>query len=260
MQHPPFIVFTDLDGTLLDHASYGWDPARPALEGLARHAIPVILASSKTGPEIAALRARMGLSRWPAIVENGAGLLPAETPAPALGPDYQRLRALLEDLPAELRAPFRGFGDLGPDGVAEDAGLSPEGAAMACRRSFSEPGLWDGDAGSEAAFIAALAERGVTARRGGRYLTLSFGGTKADRMAEIAAQYDAPRMVALGDAPNDREMLETADLGFIIGNPHGTGLPPLPGEATGQIRRSTKMGPEGWNEMIQPLLSNLTET
>lgn len=31
---PPLLVFTDLDGTLLDHESYDWSPARPALNRL----------------------------------------------------------------------------------------------------------------------------------------------------------------------------------------------------------------------------------
>lgn len=42
------IVFTDLDGTLLDHDTYGFEPARPALAMLARKKIPVTLNSSKT--------------------------------------------------------------------------------------------------------------------------------------------------------------------------------------------------------------------
>ncbi|MEC7258918.1 MAG: mannosyl-3-phosphoglycerate phosphatase, partial [Pseudomonadota bacterium] len=32
----PLLVFTDLDGTLLDHHSYGYAPAQPALDALAQ--------------------------------------------------------------------------------------------------------------------------------------------------------------------------------------------------------------------------------
>ena len=41
-------IFSDLDGTLLDHDTYGYEPARPALALLGRKNIPLILCSSKT--------------------------------------------------------------------------------------------------------------------------------------------------------------------------------------------------------------------
>ena len=67
-----------------------------------------------------------------------------------------------------------------------------------------------------------------------------------------------PPAVALGDAPNDVEMLNAADHGVIVANPHGSELPVLAGERAGRIRRSTKPGPAGWNEMILRLVSELT--
>jgi len=71
----PLLVFTDLDGTLLSHADYRWDAARPALDRLASLGAGVVMASSKTACEGAAWRQDIGLQRWPAIVENGAGVL-----------------------------------------------------------------------------------------------------------------------------------------------------------------------------------------
>lgn len=47
------LIFTDLDGTLLDHESYDFTPARPMLARLAAMRAPVVLASSKTAAEIA---------------------------------------------------------------------------------------------------------------------------------------------------------------------------------------------------------------
>ena len=56
-----FVIFTDLDGTLLDHASYSYAPAEPALALLHKLEIPLILASSKTAFEIAPLREELDL-------------------------------------------------------------------------------------------------------------------------------------------------------------------------------------------------------
>jgi len=261
MHRPPLIVFTDLDGTLLDHHDYSWQAAAPALDHLRALSVPVVIASSKTAAEIAPLRAEIGFADCPAIVENGAGLLPAGAAPEDAAQDYIRLRQALDHLPADLRAMFRGFGDMSDDDVAAITGLPLANATLARHRAFSEPGLFDGSDADLTAFLDALTAQGIAARRGGRFLTLSFGGTKADRMGEIAASYDNPATVALGDAPNDVEMLETADHGVIIANPSGQALPDLAGETGGRISRSEKPGPAGWNTAILRLLSQngLTE-
>jgi len=258
MTPPPFIVFTDLDGTLLDHETYSWAPALPALSMLRARGVPVVLASSKTAAEIAPLRDEMRLSHCPAIVENGAGILPAGAGPEDAGADYARIRAALDAVPADLRAGFTGFGDWDADEIARQTGLPPETAALARRRAFSEPGVWSGPAARRAEFLAALESRGISARRGGRFLTLGFGGTKADRMAEIAEALGGGLTVALGDAPNDVEMLETAGRGFIIPNADAPEMPILAGERDGRIRRATKPGPAGWNEVMLTLLSDAT--
>jgi phosphoglycolate phosphatase-like HAD superfamily hydrolase len=55
------IVFSDLDGTLLDHETYLFDAAQPALNALKARDIPLILASSKTRAEMNALHRKWGL-------------------------------------------------------------------------------------------------------------------------------------------------------------------------------------------------------
>jgi len=69
--HPrlQWLVFTDLDGTLLDDG-YQWEAARPALELLRAREIPVVLCTSKTRAEVLPLREDLGL-RDPFIAENG---------------------------------------------------------------------------------------------------------------------------------------------------------------------------------------------
>ncbi|MCR8547226.1 HAD-IIB family hydrolase [Salipiger sp. P9] len=250
------IVFTDLDGTLLDHSDYSYDPARPALAALKARGIPLILASSKTAAEILPLHQELGLGDAPMIVENGAERVSpgaAATDRTA----YDRLRGILDTLPEDLRAPFRGFGDMSTAEVAEITGLPPASAALARQRNFSEPGLWQGTDAQRDAFLAALAAQGVLARSGGRFLTLSFGGTKAQQMAGIMADLGADTAIALGDAPNDVEMLESADYGVILRNDHGKGIPALPGEDSGRIARTTEPGPKGWNIAVLALLDRL---
>ncbi|RYH07400.1 mannosyl-3-phosphoglycerate phosphatase [Tropicimonas sp. IMCC6043] len=257
MGSPPLIVFTDLDGTLLDHATYSFAPARPALDRLAALEIPLILASSKTSVEIAEIQKKVGCTACPAIVENGAGILDPDPKATADAGTYVSLLAAINETSPYLRALFEGFHDLGPHGIAQATGLPPEEARLAGQRQFSEPGLFYGGPGELREFLRALGKLDIQGRRGGRFLTLSFGGTKADRMDEIAARYGNPPWLALGDAPNDVEMLEAADHAVIVANPHGAPLQPLPGEAAGLIHRTTRPGPEGWNAAVIDLLTKL---
>ena len=67
------LVVTDLDGTLLDHETYSYAEAAPALAELRRRGIPLVLASSKTRAEMELLHAELGLSD-PFICENGAAI------------------------------------------------------------------------------------------------------------------------------------------------------------------------------------------
>ncbi|MDO8862561.1 HAD hydrolase family protein [Haliea sp. E1-2-M8] len=67
------LVFSDLDGSLLDHRDYSFRAALPGLEALREREIPLIFCSSKTRAEIEPLRARLD-NRDPFIVENGAAV------------------------------------------------------------------------------------------------------------------------------------------------------------------------------------------
>lgn len=258
LRKTPLLVFTDLDGTLIDHDNYSAAAAFPALEALKSIGAAVIMASSKTAPEIASLQQDLDLSDWPAIVENGAGLLMSDdTRGDA---DYRAIRAALAEIPNDLGKFYRGFGDMTVAEIAQTTGLSYGGAAMAADRQFSEPGLWSGNEAQRRAFIVVLAELGISAREGGRFLTLSFGQTKADRMAKVIAELTPLHTVALGDAPNDIEMLEAADFGVIVANPHRRPLPLLRGEKEGRIIRTLEVGPAGWNTAILDLLARLNLT
>ena len=67
------MVFSDLDGTLLDHDGYSFEAAKPALAALAERAIPVVPSTSKTLVELEKLSVEIGLS-GAAIAENGAAI------------------------------------------------------------------------------------------------------------------------------------------------------------------------------------------
>ncbi|MCI0354217.1 MAG: HAD-IIB family hydrolase, partial [Acidobacteria bacterium] len=68
-----WVLFTDLDGTLLDPGSYSWKPAQEALAELAHRQVPLVFCSSKTIAEVEALRREL-LNSHPFVTENGGGV------------------------------------------------------------------------------------------------------------------------------------------------------------------------------------------
>lgn len=263
-QPKKIIVFTDLDGTLLDHENYDYAPAKPALDLLRFGAIPLILASSKTAAEMAPLRAELGFEQCEAIVENGAGLLEPYKTTAGENSTYPRLLTILKSMPENLHRHFSGFSNWSVEDVCAQTGLDPEAAKRAKQRDFSEPGLWQGSEEEKQMFCQALGAYGITAQQGGRFLTLSFGGNKALRMKQILARYEVfnetpMTSIALGDAPNDIAMLEAAHYGIIIPGSPKLSLLSLKGEAQGHITRADLPGPQGWCDSLIKMIYKIKQ-
>ena len=268
------LVFTDLDGSLLDHHDYSFRAALPALEALRCASIPVMAATSKTRLEVQELRQRLG-NHHPFIVENGAaicipdGYFPTP-PADTLERDGYRVRELGAPrerwlkLLASLEGPFAGdfeyFFRAGVEGIAAMTGLSREQAALANRREYSEPVQWLGSDARRREFIAALRAGGATVLQGGRFLTVAGDSDKGRALAWLrdaslrahgaAACHD----LAIGDSGNDRAMLEAAETALLVRSPVHD-FPVL--ERRAGIIRSREYGPAGWAEGVARWLRQL---
>lgn len=263
---PAAVVFTDLDGTLLDHHTYDFEPARPALEALRAAGVPLVLCSSKTRPEMLAVQARLGID-GPFIPENGGAVLlagggPLEAvfperfeglPARVFGAPYPELRAALEELRRRHGAGVRGFGDMGDEEVARCTGLPPDQARLARARDFDEPFLWypEPEEDQVPRVRVWLSERGLRLTRGGRFWHLlgpSDKGRAVRWLLEAAAGLwgREPASLALGDSENDLPMLEAVSVGVLVERPMGGHLAPRPPG----IRTVTGVGPVGWSRVV----------
>ena len=139
-----WLVFTDLDGTLLDE-NYGWVAARPAVEALQAASIPIILNSSKTVMEMEVIRNEMQLDCC-CIAENGSVINAAQKHAD-LSDDDTSIRDKLLILARELKKAhgyqFEGFSDWQVTDVMRFTGLSKDEAARSMRRQATEPIIWE---------------------------------------------------------------------------------------------------------------------
>lgn len=245
---PSLLVFTDLDGTLLDDA-YRFTGAEAALARLAEQRIPLVLATSKTRAELKPLSAQ--LPGVPGLIfENGAGITcpgPSGPQTTLFGPGYAALLAILESL-GSAAAPFEGFASLGAARVEGLTGLAPRAVTQAMAREASEPGLFHGDEKALARFRAALAPHGLRAVHGGRFLHVMPKRDKVDGLRTLAALLapEAPTL-ALGDGENDRAMLEAATVAVVMPRKDGTRLAL---KRTEGVTIAPAPGPEGWGPAV----------
>jgi len=260
-----FVVFTDLDGTLLDHDTYDWQAARPALKRLRETKTPLIMVSSKTRVEIEALRTVLG-NQDPFIPENGGAIfvpsdyhldLPPEArifdgyKVILLGRCRADLTALVDHLCAGL--PVRALSHMDPAQIAELTGLTISQAEGARNREFGETFILDDPGFPESELFAAVHAVGLRLTKGGRFYHLlgeNDKGRATEWLIRLFRMKD-PDIVtaACGDAPNDEPMLAAVDRAFLVAGPDGNHRSmELPG-----LTRIPQPGPAGFNQAILKL-------
>ena len=265
-----WLVVTDLDGTLLDHA-YDFSAAAPLLRRLEHQGVPVIPCTSKTAEEVEQFQAAAGLSS-PYIVENGGAIHfphPAgwrvgvpHQPAPGggvvmpLGWPSQRLRPLLDTLAADLDTRFFALEDLPQGELMARTGLSAEGAAMAARRRWSVPFVLTEDQSVEGVEALAAA-RGLKVLQGNRFAHLIAPGSDKGLALAALRRADPQRraVLALGDSPNDTALLDGADHAIVIPGANGPHPRLLPAIAAGDYQLASAPHAVGWAEAVATWLA-----
>ncbi len=263
-----FLIFTDLDGTLMDSDTYGWEMASPAIEECKRRYIPIIIVSSKTRAEIIKIREILGL-RSPFVSENGGGIYfdPEEASPPEeaikqggffhipVGVPHDVLVQALKEISAETGHSLRGFSDMTPEEVSSRTGLDIESARRALMREYDEPFIIMDDNPDINQITKSAQKRNLSIIKGGRFFHLKGNFNKGDAVLKIinwySERYHNPLSVALGDGPNDISMLERVDIPVLVKSPFN-----VKGMAS-HIKNliiTDKMGPEGWNEAVLKII------
>lgn len=270
------VVFTDLDGTLLDHETYSFQPAKEALEVLRDQQIPVILCSSKTRAEIELIQLDLRLTH-PFISENGGAIfLPRGyfpiTPADALrrgdyeilesGLPYWQLVETLHRIAKQVGVKVVGFSDLTNEEVAQDCKLSVLEARLAKLREYDEPfRILRPTPGNQSRLFRGLHRAGLRCIRGGRYFHVTGVADKGQAVRRLCALFkqvwQKVATIGLGDSLNDLPLLQEADVPVVVRNPaSGAATRLLRKVPTAHLTRAE--GPRGWNEAILEMVGRRT--
>lgn len=253
------VIFTDLDGCLLNKSDYDWSPSRPVLQTLQRRSIPVVLNSSKTAAEMSQLAEEFGLAGQPFISENGGVIQwndladTSNESRQVLGVTRDQIQSVLEPLSKEFR--FRTFADLQIDGVMESTGLEREKATLASDRQSTEPLLWDDAEDAINHFRVAVEQAGLTLTKGGRFWHVTGQNSKGTAMEKVTDRFrkrstDDVMCAGIGDSAIDQSMLNVAD--YPIGIPAGGRLNVSINPNHGIV--ATQEGSAGWAEAVTLLL------
>lgn len=260
------VIFTDLDGTLLDHNTYSFEPAVPVLARLRELRIPWVLVTSKTRAETEPIREIMG-NEHPFIVENGGAVwIPRGTFSAALegsrrvdgydvlewGMPYEQVVQKLAEASRISGCRVTGFHQMDAPAIAALSGLSVEQARLAKQRNYGEP-FQIHDIDRTEALLGALANVGLRWTRGGRFWHAMGANDKAQAVKHLIAlyeEYGKVESVGLGDNINDAGFLAVVGSPIAIRSGGTEALQAL----VPNIFVTEARGPEGWSDAVQRFL------
>ncbi len=257
------LIFTDLDGTFLNHDNYSFAESKEARQVLLNKKIPLIFNTSKTKTEVELLQNDVGITE-PFIIENGAAIYFPKNYNNfdlssldelenyyiyTLGKTYNEILDFYNMFKDSYK--IKGFSDMSIEEVSLHTGLSKQKSELSKLRGFTEPFIIEDESLIEKLKLEAK-KYGIKITKGGRFYHLmgenQDKGMAIKKAIEIFEKLYNDKLISigLGDGENDIAMFEEVDLPIIIKN-HNDEYVDF---TTKDIQKSTFKGAKGWNEMV----------
>ncbi|MBL7054149.1 HAD-IIB family hydrolase [Candidatus Woesearchaeota archaeon] len=252
------IIFTDLDGTLLNHSTYSFKKAMPALKQIKKNKIPLIICTSKTKAEIEYYKKKLKNSH-PFISENGGAIFIPKNYFNfdfkynkkdknyyiiELGTDYKKLLKTIKKI-KDQGIKIVNFKNMSLKEISKDANLSLTKAKLAKKRGYDEP-FKIIDKKDESKVIKIIKQNNLRFTRGGRYWHVIGNNNKGKAVNILQVlfkrQFKTIKTYAFGDSKNDFKMLDVVDESYLVQNPDRK-------YASKKYKKSKGIGPQGWNKI-----------
>ena len=249
-----FVVFTDLDGTLLDE-EYECERALPVLETLRELGVPVVFCSAKTRAEQEYFREKLGV-KDPFIVEDGSAIYSPKGyfkrrfgserkgyEAVVLGVDRRKIIERIEELRSRYRIVC--YYHMSVEEVAKVTGLSLEMAKLAMDREFSETVVE-----AEKGALDELS-KDFNVVVGGRFVHVYGKDADKGRAVKILTdmfkeEFGEVVTIGIGNSYTDEPMLKAVDIPALVRNPDGYAEIDIEG-----LYRAKGVSTEGWVEVVE---------
>lgn len=271
MLQKKYIIFSDLDGTLLDHNTYSFAAAVDALKLTRKKDVTLVLVSSKTKTEMVYYQKILSLENAPFVVENGAAVFTPPDYFSDLGghqeygnlwcyqygPHYQELVKILNEISGKYAHPIKGFHNASVEEIAEKTGLSDERLITAMEREFSVPLFFDHV--TEQVLKKEISDYELRILHGGRFMHVLGNLDKGTAVKMLIRAYRRKypsselSIMAIGDSENDLAMLAHANYPALVKKPGGEHEIY---DTDRSVHLSPLVGPAGWNEAVIKFLSD----
>jgi mannosyl-3-phosphoglycerate phosphatase family protein len=276
---PRHLIFTALEGALVDPRTDSFAGTEEALSELERRKIAFVLLTTRTREEIEPLRRKLGHNH-PFVTENGGGIffpdgyfslrIPgavrvARYLSVAQGRPYAEVCEALDEIAEEAAVGVAGFHHMSLREVADNTGLPPRSAELARAREFDEPFYFtSADDKSIARFVEAARERGFDTRRGSTFWHLSSKCDTAHAVRTLSqlfreATHIKLRLVGIGGGQVDLPWLQAVDHAILLPDSREPAEPSSqPLENPGRTRTiviGDAPGAVGWNQAILNIIS-----
>ncbi|HEX9319695.1 MAG TPA: HAD-IIB family hydrolase [Nitrososphaeraceae archaeon] len=274
------VVFTDIDGTLIDIFTGHFSKTKKYVRELVRIKVPLVLCSSKTRAEQVEIIREAGLPD-PFIVENGGAIFipvgyfediqesvsnygvktTGNFRAIELGKQVAQIRSDLQSIRDNYNLKFKGVSDLSIDEISRLTDMSREAVSRMIQREYGET-IIEIDKDDLHFFVTKAEELDLKVIFGGRFFDITGGNDKGTAVKLLIDLYrhkykDDVVFFGIGDSKNDESMLRIVDYPMLVQRLDKTwqrlnidGLNRLDG-----------IGPEGWilayNEILNILENKL---
>lgn len=261
LENSEIIIFTDLDGTLLNHDNYSFADAIPSIEDAKKKQIKIVIVTSKTKAEVIELSKKLGLTTEPFIVENGAGIyIPKANKFELiqLGTTQKEIKDFVQKY---LKNLITLFSEMSIAQANELTGLSENDLKLAQKRDFTEPFILNKNIKiEEVEKIIQENSENFKLTKGGRFYHLigknQDKGKAVLNLIKLFKKENLNKKIvsfALGDSKNDIPMLQTVDYPILI-QKHDQTYETISFETF----KSKFQGSKGWNETVRKyILDNL---
>ncbi len=254
------VIFTDLDGSLLDYHTYSSELVAPVVARLKQAGVAIVFCSSKTRSEQEVYRRRLGIAD-PFIVEDGGAIFIKPDyfhftykydriidgyQVIELGMPYDKIKQILERVRQQHKLNFTGFGDMDTAQVAAATGLDLALAELARKREYEETLILTGPDSETVLILKHIEAAGLRWTKGTRFYGV-IGDNDKGMAAKILMKLFKQKLngiktIGIGDSLNDLPMLTEVDFPVLVQKPGGRWEEiDLPG-----LKRAAGVGPEGW--------------